>query len=158
MRPAQHLDAVDGVDVEHREIERAALHVGGVVERDAVEQDQREVGVAAARQRVRGAGQPAGAEQVDAGHAPHQLGGVVRLRPLDALAIEHLGRGGRRLGGARRNGDLFLEVGSGDGIWSRGGRLSERWKRENQCAGEGPDRPTSRVTGEPQGLGSFFPK
>ena len=158
VRPAQHLHAVDGVDVDGREIERAALDVGGVVERDAVEQDQREVGVTAARERVRRAGEPTGAEQVDAGHTPHQLGNVVRLRALDPVPIEHVGRGGRRLGGARRDGDLFLEVGGRDGIGSRRGRLCEREGCEEEGASKRPYKPKRGDAGALQGLGSFFPK
>ena len=103
--------------------------------------------------------QPAGAEQVDAGDAPHQLGGVVRLRALDAVAIEHLGRGGGRLGGARRDRDLFFEVGRRDRVGSRRGRLGEPGPREEQGADKlRPYAPTRVAAGAPQGLGSFFPK
>src|SRR6185436_18609780 len=95
--------------------ERAALHVGGVVERDAVEQDQREVGVAAAGEHLRGAAERSGGDQVNAGDGAHQLGRVVDLRALDALRVEHGGRGGGGLGRTRGNDDLLAHVGVGGG-------------------------------------------
>ena len=104
-RAAHDLHVVDEARRQLLEVHGAALQLGRVVERDAVEQHQRVVRVAAAQERVRDARPAAAAERVEAGDLAQQVAGGARGRGRNLARIEdahRAGGGGHRPGGDRR--------------------------------------------------------
>ena len=117
--PAHDLDAVDVRQVQGRQVEGAAPGVVRVVDLDAVEQEDGEVGLAAADEDL---GHAAGAGLVDVqpGHVPQQVDDDRVVAGLDLVPLDHGASAGQDLLLGRQPGagddQLLRSAASGGGI------------------------------------------